>query len=542
MITASGSVDEYWEQPSTLIPGHADRLSWWLLPAQLATMIRPDIGLVVAGDAEIVSNRGARTAAPIVAAILGVFAAVGVEWIYTESLLVMLPLMAIALAVPSLGVLTFGVYLVTDLIWFFVDPPGGYDRSILGVAGQLLGAYLLWLLAVEIPVVFRRLQRSALLGSYRGSLREMAKLALSIVVVGTLTFLWVETTPLLMRPLFFWAGRRDPTVEAVATIQTNVAWIVAWAMACGVAALVLYMRRSSVSPIALPGSVGGRLLPGRILLGVNIAVFVALFGGLITSPFDVVLILGAFLVAEAASRFLPRFPGYGRLIASAPDFVRAIAGLAAASLAGRIVAGSQWRSVAGSEFFPITVAFAFGYIILRILLPRGGVATVVAVDYVEPVPRDRSWVVGAVQILVLIGVMLLALQTPVRADNCSGRSDCFGNARGRAVAAAVGAALVGASVSSGREQRRRVFFVRDSKVYVMQQPRRFTAKLGDLQYMDPVEIIGDLKDGWYKVNYNGQVGYLPHQAVTRGESPNSVARDRQYKPRRGRAVQLGTRG
>ena len=88
----------------------------------------------------------------------------------------------------------------------------------------------------------------------------------------------------------------------------------------------------------------------------------------------------------------------------------------------------------------------------------------------------------------------------------------------------------------------RTFYVHESKVFVMEKPRRFARKLGDLQYLDPVTVVGPLQSGWYPVDYKGKVGYLPYQAVTVGEPPNSVARDRVYKKRRGRAVQLAARG
>ena len=88
----------------------------------------------------------------------------------------------------------------------------------------------------------------------------------------------------------------------------------------------------------------------------------------------------------------------------------------------------------------------------------------------------------------------------------------------------------------------RTFYVHESKVFVMEKPRRFARKLGDLQYLDPVTVVGPLESGWYPVEFKGKVGYLPYQAVTVGEPPNSVARDRTYEKRRGRAVQLAARG
>jgi hypothetical protein len=482
----------------------------------------------------VLGNRRIASILAAVTALLAVWSAVGTEWLFTESLIALFGLLALSLLAPSLGVLAAAVYLPLDLVWFLVSPPTR-SASPFGLAGRLLGAYLLWLAVVEIPIAFRKLQRHALLSSFRGFAREIGWIVLSVGAVLALVLLWLEATPLLMRPLFLSAGEQAPTVEAVETLQTNTLWFLVWSAGWAVAATVLYLRRASAAPVGLSSADARvRFVPPRVLLVANGVLLIVLLAGLVTSIFDVALIVAGFVVAEGGRQLLTRYPTYVRLLVRVPPLVRGAAAIIFAAAVGRLLVEAQWRTVAGSEFFPITVAAVTGYVVMRILVPKVEPVVAIPVDYVEPVPRDRSWAVSWGFVVITAGALLIALQSPALADNCSGRSDCFGSARGRAVAAAAGATVAAAAAT-------RRFQVHEEKVFVMAEPRRWARKLGDLQYMDEVEVVGGLENGWYKVKYKGEFGYLPYQALTVGESPNSIARDRKYRKRRGRAVQLGGR-
>ncbi|RMG21677.1 MAG: hypothetical protein D6729_00235 [Deltaproteobacteria bacterium] len=103
--------------------------------------------------------------------------------------------------------------------------------------------------------------------------------------------------------------------------------------------------------------------------------------------------------------------------------------------------------------------------------------------------------------------------------------------------------LAGAAAAVAEKKwKPRIFHVHEWRVFVMAEPRRFTKKLGELRYLDPVKVIGPFDRGWYPVEYEGKRGYLPYQAITVGEPPNSLARDRVYKKQRGHAVQFAARG
>jgi hypothetical protein len=322
------------------------RAGWFGLvtaPARWLGRLRPDLAASIEADA--ITFAGARSvlflvlaliavAFPLVASIVRAVqdgaSATDTEFLmtlnpsfyygYTESI----PFMALALAIgvlsPSLGVLWVLVHAPADLISTALvhAPASQLDPPEAAIAARVLSDAVLWIGAVELPLLARRWAATwpARLVNRPSAVRAGSVMAAAMAV---LAYLWVNTAFWLVIPVFNWTSQGGPgAVMPLGMVEATLVWgwIVAVAAACVAFVTGLIMPAEALAAGAdfeRGGSQGVR----RELLGVVVPAL--LLSGLMLKPSEaaspsneallIVLILGGLIVAgPVLTRVLPRIP------------------------------------------------------------------------------------------------------------------------------------------------------------------------------------------------------------------------------------------
>jgi hypothetical protein len=149
----------------------------------------------------------------------------GFELIYTEALWLLMLVALLGSASGALGFYFTLGFVVGDLligdhpVWrIAADGP----ESFAGRYGSLLISYaLMAVLAVGVPMAAKSLAADFMPPpSTPRALRLLVGMGALVFITGVLVFAWVQTAPLLVRPVFVWPGR-PPTVDAIARLQEN---------------------------------------------------------------------------------------------------------------------------------------------------------------------------------------------------------------------------------------------------------------------------------------------------------------------------------
>lgn len=535
----------------------------WTVPAQLLARLRPGLRAATADDVALLGRLPGGSVipwlVPIVALVLAfvrptAFAAMrSGEYFngnpfnvfisqgflpFTDALALMLVPLVLGLLAPSLGVLFVLTYCLLDLILSIHLPYAA-------LAGRLVEYWLIWLLVVEIALVNRGVLRAmrARLGNEAVGLLVGAGAA--ACVSGVLVYIWVQATPLLIRPFFTW-GRLNgvPTVEAIVVLQTQGNTLVAAGAITALVscALLRWAGRLGAKEDVVFGLVGERRGPARrgwagwaFLRPVVLAVLlVAALGGMITTPFDAVLLFAALLAGWWLGMVVRRMSSLSRALGRIPLMLRFVLAFALSYvIALQLTSHAQQLGSAlaslNSVFLPVVLATAVSLLLFGILL---GGATL---EQPRPAtsrrgsgPRGQGGSGAALLVLLaLAGGVSLTTAPPVLADNCSGLTDCF-NSAGAAAAAAAAAAAVAAVVGflSGDSQRTPLNDEPD-----LDPGDWYPDDPAPPQVYDPDTFVPPpaLRDAWRDPNFDGQrppvdfpdnTPFEPLPGGTRYDGPN----------------------
>lgn len=351
------------------------QLQWLRVPLVVARRW-PAAGVALADGNHLVRRPVVAAVAQPAAFLLGLLlAAVTRDLAYTGNLLVVGLVGLVGLLGAALGLwatvgLGLGLLVVGDDIAPWLSGPAWVVRGLLPA---LLSFAVLGLLAVVVPLTMNGV-RAGVRGAARipSGLRPGAEVLAAAVTVGLSAYIWASTAPLLIRPLFVWAGT-TPTVEAVAPLQQRGVWLALVLALCG-AGRVLLERRATGGRVATFSLVLAAGLaqpsrtrapaPVRAVLGAAATTF--LLSGLIGSVIEAVAVLVFFTgLLLLRDRLAERPPSVVDQLLRVPRPVRIGAGLVLGYLATRAVLGFFW--VRTQTFLPVLVAACVGAALITLL-------------------------------------------------------------------------------------------------------------------------------------------------------------------------------
>ncbi len=455
----------------TAAPGVAFRLA--TAPARWLGRLRPDLMATVRADATTYAGRRAGLFLLLIAVGLGytlalqlVHATIGpmprvtdpfdyatrpfFTFLFSESLLYMIVVAGIGAFSPALGVLLIIVFAPADLMAAAVHCAAcgaGGPPELAGVPGmeiwqgpiigRLISYAVLWILAVEIPIIVRRVDRAGWT-----TLRSVAwRAAATLVLVG----LWGSLTPWLIRPSMVWTVTLQ--VQEAVTAPLWQWWpllALGAGLLAGLAAAVARWSGSTGYAWEAPAGVrrGG---PSAVRDWVSVVILAGLFAGFYDGALQAGLIIGTLILTlPVLSAVLPRIPVPGALRGGSL-LVRFFVAMVVTAVIGwiftSVIAGPADMDaiLAG----PIIVAMTAP--VFRIIVELGWRTP----TRTTPSPSG-STVVTASFTLLAFGLLWLALPALALAGDCPDDSGayCFVKwaSASPALAMAAGAIIVGAAL------------------------------------------------------------------------------------------------
>jgi hypothetical protein len=351
---------------------------------------------VVAVDGLYLAARPAvGLAVPSAALVLGLLAGAfhpGFELVFTEALWLLMLVAAVGAASGAAGLyLTLG-FVLGDLL-LGAHPGWTGFGNFLAKGGAVLLTYTLFaMLAVGVPVAAKSLSAELRLpATVPRAIRALVGLAALIGVSGLLVFGWTQSAPLLVRPLFVWAGGA-PTVPSISPLQNSAGWIVAAAVVASIGRAIAQLRLArSIRPgeprsdrmteledrFRTPERVEplmSRLpLIGRLFL--RAAVLTWVLSGLYASIVQALLVFAVVFGAQiVTSPMLPFDLGaYARFMARVPRLARLLVALLPVYFLGSLVIH---RFGGGTSFAPFLLMAVVSVVLMTLLnpVPREGAA------------------------------------------------------------------------------------------------------------------------------------------------------------------------
>ncbi|MFI7542210.1 hypothetical protein [Actinoplanes sp. NPDC049599] len=300
---------------------------------------------------------------------------------FTYSLLLLLVLGVIGQLGAAFGLWATIGYAFGDLV---LHEAVAYDTTIVRhVLPSLLSYAVLGLLTVMIPLT--AIGTRGVVRSLRALSEAVKRIAEPVAagVVGVLGgYIWAQTTPLLIRPVFTWA-QDSPDTAAIAPLQ-NGRWVIATtlgAAAVGRVFLDRYAVRGKTATFShilwagLGAEIGRgprRGAAGWLLTLLGAVGATLLMAGVIDSWVQGVLVLAFFAGLLALRHYLilsnPRFVA---LLARIPLPARLAAGLVLAYLIGKVVISHYWYST--QTFLPVLASACAAIAVITLLtLPPPG--------------------------------------------------------------------------------------------------------------------------------------------------------------------------
>jgi hypothetical protein len=326
--------------------------------------------------------------------------------VYSESLVFMTVVAGIGAFSPALGVLFLAVFIPADLAAASYSgeliPSPAYDPWPVPVLGRAITYGLLWILAVEIPLVVRRLATSWP-SARRNAPSAGVVLLVTVLATAVLVFFWAHALPWLITPVLSWtnAGRSQPWV----TDPTWLYWqylVVGATLISGIAAVWPRPVRSGIS-LAADGS-NERPTTARIIARQTLAALAlaALLAGIMTSFTAAAILILALLVAgPVLTVVLPRvrIRPFGPPPKSPGRWVIAmVIALAVSWLIVTLIADAT-----PDGYFTELVALAVAAPLFRILLELGAIST----GHANTQPRQGPPTAVVTSAIVLLAVTRL---------------------------------------------------------------------------------------------------------------------------------------
>jgi len=480
----------------------------WVLPAVTLGLAMPALGSSARRDADLLrrlpplsTERLARVrslpglpAATLTGIALGLalifgFVRLGITDVYTESWLFLVVAVALGLVSPGAGLLLVLAFGPMDLLAAITR--GQLDPLVPALAGRFISWWLLWLLAVVLPLVARQVPGAVLAVGRPDSpvgRRLLAYAAAAVTMMG-LVWLWAGSVPELIRSVFTWTsmlGEPRPSVIGPVTDGRDTLLL-----AAAIVLVMVTMGRdlmrivddetaAAITPPVpadrLP-SLPVRLRPVRWVAATALGLL--LLGAMITSPLDVVLLGGALLLARpGVQRLLRRFPVALLLLDQVPWLLRFALGCAAAWITSTVLTFLLGGPAFGSERFPVVIATTVAILVFALLLEvdaatddllrereeraeaRAAGATTPDADTRETpillsppsssqVRGRRSWAALAGTGALLLGLVLPAVALAQGGAACAVGDVCLPPAAMSAVAATGAAALLALTLGAG---------------------------------------------------------------------------------------------
>ena len=390
------------------------------------------------------------------------FVRLGISDVYTESWLFLVLALLLGVVSPAAGLLLAIAFVPMDLL--AVITRGTLDPLLPALAGRVISWWLLWLLAVVVPLVARQVPAAVLATGRPASPKVLRLLAYagSAAVLAGLLWLWCGAVAELIRPALAWTsmlGNPRPSVTGPITDGRDGLLIVAvmaalaWTVARDLVRIVDDEAAADIEPPTVADrlpSLPVRLRPVRWVAATALGLL--LLGAMITSPVDILLLGAALLAAKPGVRWLlRRFPVAMLLAGQLPWLVRLALGCAAAWLVASIVTFLLAGPMVGSERFPIVVATSVAILVLALFLEVDAATDDVLRERDERAAA-RSAAAGPTIIAAAVALAGLLLPTVALAQGsvvCPLGEVCLPSASVSAAAAVGSAALLALTMGTG---------------------------------------------------------------------------------------------
>ncbi len=310
----------------------------------------------------------------------------GFDVVFSESMVLMVVVAVLGTMSAHLGILFVAWYAVGDLLLGHIGqrlPSGVGLGNALVVASlpQLIEYALLAMLAVGVPLAARGLVVTLpLAGKKTTPARTFtAALIATAVVSMVLVYVWAQTVPILMRPLFTWRGSL-PSVAMAAPLQERV-WLLV--VATGLAAVArLYVQNVATAArpvaervvrfqyiLAAAKPVARRLLPPWVGAALGAAGLTFVLSGRFSSWAEALIVGAVLLVASATQKgLIPiRLGRWTEAVERVPLLARLAAGAVVISLVGYPILRSQLSASEG--FRPLVILVVLSVVVFFLLNP-----------------------------------------------------------------------------------------------------------------------------------------------------------------------------
>jgi hypothetical protein len=415
----------------------------WMAPARLIGRLRPGLLAAAASDASVLAR-----VAPVIRSALIPLVVIGVaagfaalhalstavepaftlnwlrlhmESIYTEVPLFIIVASVIGALSPAAAVLFVLSFGALDLAAAATQPEELHTWALrpFPVVGRLVAYWLLWLLAVEVPVFGRVLALSV-----RGLAgNRLAVAAMCGAATAGFTLLWAHGAAALIRPVYLWSDIGGPYAQGFVPLQNGGSVFALVAGGCAAVVALIRGPRQLLRLVAPRSDAEAqrRGLASLVLRSARQLIVAALLtiglGGLIVKPIDAVVVFLAIAGARPLARLLAERSPIGAIMDRLPPVLRvAIAIVLVFPVSFVLIYAPALHSV--SEFFSVIVVFALGLFVIELVTAPGSRRS-----------DTRPSLVQAAGVGAFLGLAFLALSglipAPALADNGASLQDLW---------------------------------------------------------------------------------------------------------------------
>ncbi len=358
---------------------------WWYRLPVIANRISQTISVALADGFYLTAWSKVGAFAPPTVLLVGFL----IGWLhpgntFTFSIMLMAVMMSIGSFGAGLGAWTWIGYALGNFILFSHPEQRDWLETIIQIRIPLLLSYLLLVqLLVLIPLAAQALRQSTLPRlRIQGKTVGVAGIFLESILQGllqsSLVYVWINTVPTLIRPVYTWQGQRPP-VAAIQPLQSNGIVLVILAVILGIARIILEYRalkylQVQEQALKLQATLNKSKSLDDSLPSFFLTIFKAVFAtfmlsGLLANQIEGIILCSTILALMIVRRQLrTRMGGWIDFISRFPLIFRLMfAALINYWVAGKIIE-AMWRST--STFLPITISVIASIIIFSLIIPK----------------------------------------------------------------------------------------------------------------------------------------------------------------------------
>jgi hypothetical protein len=308
----------------------------------------------------------------------------GFEKVFTEALWLLVLFAVVGALSGAAGLYMTVGFALGDL--FVGDHPlwrSAQDGLLAKYGSWLLSYLLIAMLTVGVPIAAKSLAAEfRLRPSTPRGLRALVGLGAMVAITGLLVYAWVQSAPLLVRPVFVWADD-PPTLAAIEPLQERGGWVVTFA--------ILAAAARAVAQIILAGRVGQRdrmsaledrfrtaepvvpllsRLPLPVRLVIRAAFLTLVLAGLYAAFWQALVTFGVLVAAQFLANLLSMKTEntYTRVVNKVPRLVRLLIAVIPVYLLGTAVLG-YFISAREQSFLPFLIVTVVSAILMSLLSP-----------------------------------------------------------------------------------------------------------------------------------------------------------------------------